>query len=84
MGYHEKISIASLNPVIEKSVAPLPKERFALGRAQFDTLRLRLLKVAAWVNQSVRRILVRLPKAFPFAELFHHLCTPWQAPPEAT
>lgn len=55
-----------------------------LGRAQFDTLRLRLLKVAAWVNQSVRRILVRLPKAFPFAELFHHLCTPWQAPPEAT
>jgi hypothetical protein len=52
-----------------------------LGRAQFDTLRLRLLKVAAWVSQSVRRILVRLPKAFPYAGLFRNLCLPWQAPP---
>ncbi len=52
-----------------------------LARAQFDTLRLRLLKVAAWVNQSARRILVRLPKAFPFAELFSYLCTPVQASP---
>lgn len=53
-----------------------------LGRAQFDTLRLRLLKVAAWVHQSVRRILVRLPRVFPFAELFHSLCSPGQAPPQ--
>lgn len=52
-----------------------------LGRAQLDTLRLRLLKVAAWVSQSVRRILVRLPKAFPYAEIFRHLCLPWQASP---
>jgi len=44
-----------------------------LGRAQFDTLRLRVLKVAAMVSQSVRRILVRLPKAFPFAKLFRSL-----------
>lgn len=44
-----------------------------LGRAQFDTLRLRLLKVAAIVSQSVRRILVRLPKAFPLATLFRSL-----------
>jgi len=44
-----------------------------LGRAQFDTLRLRLLKVAAWVTQSARRILVRLPRVFPAAEVFFRL-----------
>lgn len=38
-----------------------------LARAQFDTLRLRLLKVAAHVTQSVRRILIRLPRVFRFA-----------------
>jgi hypothetical protein len=38
--------------------------------AQFDTLRLRLLKVAANVKRSVRRILVRLPAAFPHAAAF--------------
>lgn len=38
-----------------------------LGRAQFDTLRLKLLKVAALVTQSVRRFLVRLPRSFPMA-----------------
>ena len=41
-----------------------------LGRAQFDTLRLRLLKVAAHVTQSARRIFVRLPAAFPRANSF--------------
>ncbi len=44
-----------------------------LASAQFDTLRLRLLKVAALVTRSVRRILVRLPRAFPFARAFHDL-----------
>jgi hypothetical protein len=43
------------------------------GRAQFDTLRLRLLKVAAYVTQSVRRILIRLPRVFPFAAAFRAL-----------
>jgi Transposase DDE domain group 1 len=41
-----------------------------LGRAQFDTLRLRLLKTAALVRTSVRRIAVALPAAFPLAPLF--------------
>jgi hypothetical protein len=45
----------------------------ALGRAQFDTLRLRLLKVATLVQQSVRRVVLRLPRAFDFANVFAHL-----------
>jgi len=52
-----------------------------LGRAQFDTLRLRILKVAALVRQSVRRIHVRLPRAFPFAKVFRALADSLDPPP---
>lgn len=45
----------------------------ALGSLQLDTLRLRLLKVAAQVTESARRLWVRLPKVFPFAEAFRAL-----------
>ena len=47
--------------------------RSELGWQQFDTMRLRLLKVAALVGQSVRRIVVQLPRAFPCAALFRSL-----------
>jgi hypothetical protein len=40
------------------------------GRRQFDTIRLLLLKVAALVGQSVRRVTFQLPAAFPMAEVF--------------
>ena len=43
----------------------------ALGRLQMDTLRLRLLKVAALVSSSVRRVLVRFPRVFPLADAFN-------------
>jgi hypothetical protein len=42
----------------------------SLGRAQFDTFRLRLLKVAALVKQTVRRIWVQLPSTFDMAAVF--------------
>jgi hypothetical protein len=45
----------------------------ALGAIQFDTLRLRLLKVAAAVTTSARRIWIRLPAAFPLAETFRRI-----------
>ncbi|MFQ5506634.1 MAG: IS1380 family transposase [Planctomycetota bacterium] len=34
-------------------------------RAQVNTLRNRLLKIAAWVEISVRRVVVHLPRSFP-------------------
>ena len=37
---------------------------------QMDTLRARLLKVAAVVKQSVRRVVVSLPRTFPLAEVW--------------
>ncbi len=57
---------------LRTQVAPLASQ---LGRAQFDTLRLQLLKVAAIVSHSTRRLLVRLPFAFPLARVFRHLAT---------
>jgi hypothetical protein len=52
-----------------------------LGRAQFDTLRLRILKVGALVRQSVRRIHIRLPRAFPFAAIFRAIAGGLDPPP---
>jgi hypothetical protein len=46
-----------------------------LGAMQLDTLRLRLLKVAATVTESARRIVMRLPESFPLANVFFAIAT---------
>ena len=38
------------------------------ARAQIGTLRLRLLKLGAWVESSVRRVVLHLPDGAPFAD----------------
>jgi hypothetical protein len=48
----------------------LGQQSAELGRLQLDTLRLRLIKVAAIVTQSVRRILVRLARAYPWISIY--------------
>lgn len=53
----------------------------SFARLQFDTLRLRLLKVAAWVKRSTRRIWIRLPHCFPHSDLFQALVQQTAAPP---
>ncbi len=53
-----------------------------LGRAQLDTLRLKVLKVAALVTQSARRILIRLPQSFPMAVAFQRIARALHAPRE--
>lgn len=40
----------------------------ALGAAQVWTLRERLVKIAVWVERSVRRIVLHLPQAFPWRD----------------
>ena len=42
-----------------------------LGAAQVWTLRERLVKVAVWVERSVRRIVLHLPQAFPWRATWH-------------
>ena len=44
-----------------------------LARATFSKLRLRLLKVAFIVRQSVRRIFLEGARSFPMADVFHHV-----------
>jgi DDE family transposase len=45
----------------------------AVGTAQVWTLRERLLKVAVWVERSVRRIVLHLPQAFPWRDTWRDL-----------
>jgi hypothetical protein len=51
-------------------VVPPGEKALRLAVAQMDTIRLRLLKVAAIVVSSARRVLVRLPRSFPLAPAF--------------
>jgi hypothetical protein len=47
--------------------------RTACARAQVPTLRERLIKVAVWVQRSVRRIVLHLPRGFPWLEPWRQL-----------
>src|SRR2546427_105282 len=51
-----------------------------LGSAQVWTLRERLLKVAVWVERSVRRIVLHLPQAFPWRDTWRELAQALTAP----
>lgn len=52
-----------------------------LARAQFDTLRLRILKVGTLVRQSLRRIHLRFPFSFPLAKVFRAMASALDPPP---
>ena len=65
---------------LRRRLAPISAK---LGRAQFDTLRLKLLRVSAEVKQTVRRIRVRLSKAFPQAAVFREVAVRLAAEPAA-
>ena len=45
--------------------------------AQVSTLRERLLKLAVWVERSVRRIVLHLPRTAPWGATWHGW--PWQS-----
>lgn len=51
----------------------LRARRTALGRAQVRTLREKLLKIGAWVEESVRRIVIHFPAAYPWQELWNRI-----------
>ena len=45
------------------------------ARAQIGTLRPELLKLGAWVESSVRRVIVHLPDGAPFADDWRRIAT---------
>lgn len=51
----------------------LRARRTQLGRAQVRTLREQLLKIGAWFEESVRRIVVHFPSAYPWQELWNRI-----------
>ena len=51
-----------------------------LGDAQVWTLRERLVKIAVWVERSVRRIVLHLPQSFPWRDAWQHLAHALSAP----
>lgn len=55
--------------------------RSPLARAEFATIRLQLIKVAARVVEGVARIRVSLPSAYPHAALLRHLAGRFAAEP---
>ena len=55
-----------------------------LARAQVNTLRCRLMKVAARVQERQRVIRVHLCTGFPFPQLWEKLARCWWPPPAAT
>jgi hypothetical protein len=50
----------------------IPKTH-ALARAEFATLRLRLLKIGARIRETLHRARIAFAAACPDAELFRHL-----------
>jgi DDE family transposase len=53
----------------------------ACADAQATTLRERLIKLAVWVERSVRRIVLHLPAAFPCLRTWRHIaCTVGKTP----
>jgi hypothetical protein len=51
----------------------IPARATALGSAQVGTLRERLLKIAVWVERSVRRLVLHFPQAFPWRDAWQQL-----------
>ncbi len=45
----------------------------SIGAAQVSTLRERLVKVAVWIERSVRRIVLHLPQTFPWRDAWQQL-----------
>ena len=48
-------------------------KRTTLARAQVDRLRICLIKLGAHVEVSVRRIVLHLPRAFPFVDAWQRI-----------
>jgi hypothetical protein len=44
-----------------------------LAEAKIDTIRLKLLKVGAWINKTFRRIWIHFSSSWPFMDLFNEL-----------
>ena len=66
-----RLYFSSLAYVLMHALRRLALARTQWAQAQVHTLRLRLLKMAAEVRVSARRIWVRYSNAYPWKDIFH-------------
>jgi hypothetical protein len=69
-----RLSLATVAYVALRALRQFGLQGTELAQAQADTIRLRLLKVGAVVRVTVRRVCLALSEAYPFREVFLHVC----------
>jgi len=67
-----RVLLAALGYVLIERLRALALQGTTLATAQVDTLRIRLLKVAAVITRNTRRIRLYLASSWPSAEIFAH------------
>lgn len=68
-----RLLLSSLAYVLIETLRRTALATTELAKAQVSTIRLKLLKIGALVQRSVRRIVVHLSESFPLYELFQSL-----------
>ena len=75
-----RMLLAALGYVLIERLRALALQGTALANAQVDTLRIKLLKVAAVVTRNTRRIRLYLASNWPSADIFAHAMSELRSP----
>jgi len=75
-----RVLLAALGYVLIERLRALALRGTALANAQVDTLRIKLLKVAAVVTRNTRRIRLFLASNWPSADIFAHAMSQLRSP----
>lgn len=75
-----RVLLAALGYVLVERLRALALHGTALANAQVDTLRIKLLKVAAAITRNTRRIRLYLASNWPSAEIFAHAMSELRSP----
>ena len=75
-----RMLLAALGYVLIERLRALALQGTALAKAQVDTLRIKLLKVAAVVTRNTRRVRLYLASHWPSADIFAHAMSQLRSP----
>jgi hypothetical protein len=75
-----RVLLAALGYVLIERLRALALQGTALANAQVDTLRIKLLKLAAVVTRNTRRIRLYLASNWPSADIFAHAMSQLRSP----
>ena len=76
-----RLYFSSLAYTLLQTLRRLGLKGTALAKAQCDTIRLKLLKLAAHVKVTVRNVWVSFSQSYPYADLFTEVRYRLRAPP---